>query len=262
LFFVLIYYMIGMMISTSSSKTRTSVVAILLIWVFFQLIIPKLSDMFGALVYPVRTETEVSLEKSLLAKSIDNETAKKLGRQFDLIFSGAREGAADDLASPERKKWDAVKGGIEQRARERKSQQISAIDETYLQQKRRQRNLAVNLSLISPSAVFARFIADICGTGEIERTKYLDAVKAHQKALDNELFSKVKRTVMISPQGGTSLGFSVQPVDFRKLPKFSVASTSLAETFKENWRSLVSLAFWLIAPFAVAYARFLRYDVR
>jgi ABC-type transport system involved in multi-copper enzyme maturation permease subunit len=63
-------------------------------------------------------------------------------------------------------------------------------------------------------------------------------------------------------RGGTSLGFSVQPVDFQKLPKFSVASTSPAEAFKENWRSLVSLAFWLIAPFAVAYFRFLKYDVR
>jgi ABC-type transport system involved in multi-copper enzyme maturation permease subunit len=63
-------------------------------------------------------------------------------------------------------------------------------------------------------------------------------------------------------RGGTSLGFSVQPVDFQKLPKFSVASTSLAEAFKENWRSLVSLAFWLIAPFAVVYFRFLKYDVR
>jgi ABC-type transport system involved in multi-copper enzyme maturation permease subunit len=261
-FFILIYYTIGMMISTSSSKTRTSVVAILLIWAFFQLIIPKLSDMLAALVYPVRTETEVSLEESLLAKSVDNETAKELGRQFDNIFSGARAGTADDPASPERKKWDAVKGDIEQRARERKSQQIAAIDETYRQQKQRQQNLAVNLSLVSPSAAFARFIADVCATGEIERTNYIEAVKAHQKALDNELFSKVKRTVMISPRGGTSLGFSVQPVDFQKLPKFSVAPSSLAETFKENWRSLVSLAFWLIAPFAVAYVRFLRYDVR
>ena len=62
--------------------------------------------------------------------------------------------------------------------------------------------------------------------------------------------------------GGTSLGFSVQPVDFQKLPKFSVASTSPAEAFKENWRSLVSPAFWLIAPFAVAYVRFLKFDVR
>ena len=62
--------------------------------------------------------------------------------------------------------------------------------------------------------------------------------------------------------GGTSLGFSIRPVDFQKLPKFSVASTSPAETFKESWRSLVSPAFWLIAPFAVAYVRFLKYDVR
>jgi len=64
------------------------------------------------------------------------------------------------------------------------------------------------------------------------------------------------------PRGGTSLGFSVQAVDFQKLPKFSIAPSSLAETFKENWRSLISLAFWLIAPFAMAYLRFLRYDVR
>jgi ABC-type transport system involved in multi-copper enzyme maturation permease subunit len=260
--FILIYYTIGMTISTSSSKTRTSVVAILLIWAFFQLIMPKLGDMLAALVYPVRTETEVSLEKFLLAKSIDYETAKELGRQYDNVFSGAREGAADDPASPERKKWDALKADIEQRARERKSQQMASIDETYRQQKQRQQNLAVNLSLVSPSAAFARFISDVCQTGEMERKNYVDAVKAHQKALDNELFSKIKRTVMILPAGQTSLGFSVQPVDFQKLPKFSIAPSSLAETFKENWRSLVSLAFWLIAPFAMAYLRFLRYDVR
>ena len=260
--FILTYYTIGMAISTSSSKTRTSVVSILLIWAFFQLIMPKLGDMLAALVYPVRTETEVSLEKSLLAKSVDYETAKELGRQYDNVFSGAREGAADDPASPERKKWDTLKADIEQRTRERKSQQISSIDETYRQQKQRQQNLAVNLSLVSPSAAFARFISDVCQTGEMERKNYIDAVKAHQKALDNELFNKVKRTVMISPRGQTMLGFSVQAVDFQKLPKFSIAPSSLTETFKENWRSLVSLAFWLVAPFAMAYLRFLRYDVR
>lgn len=263
-FFILIYYTIGMTVSTSSSKTRTSVVSILLVWALFQLIMPKLGDMLATLVYPIRTETEVSLEKSLLAKTVDYETAKDLGRQFDKIFGWERERAeaADDPLSPERKQWDATKGDIERRARERKSQQIAAIDETYRQQKRRQQNLAVNLSLISPSAAFARFIADICGTGEVERTHYLNAVKAHQMALDNELFSKIKRTVMISPAGQTSLGFSVQPVVVENLPKFSIAPSSLAEIFKENWRSLVSLAFWLIAPFAVAYVRFLRYDVR
>ena len=260
--FLLAYFTLGTMISASSSKTRTALVAILLVWVFFQLMVPKLSDMLAAIVHPVRTETQVSLEKSLLAGSLGMETARELGRQYDLIFGTAPKGIADDEESPERKKWDALKAGIEQDAKERKVQLLGAIDETYRQQKRRQQNLAVNLSLVSPSAAFARFVADVCGTGELERTKYVEAVKAHERALDGALFSKVKRTLMIHPGGGTSLGFSAQPVDFKALPQFTIAPASLGDIFRANWKSLLSLVFWLIAPFAAAYVRFIKYDVR
>jgi ABC-type transport system involved in multi-copper enzyme maturation permease subunit len=260
-FFILTYFVIGLAVSTVTAKARTSLVAILILWTAFQLIIPKMSDMAASLIHPVRTETEVSLQKSLLVHSLDIEAAKKLGRQYDLIFSGAAEKANDDN-SPERKKWDPLRDDIELRARERKSQQLSAIDETYLQEKRRQANLALSLSLISPSAAFARIISDVCGTGELEREKYIEAVRAHQKALDNELFSKVKRTLMMHGGGGVSMSFSTMPVDPTKLPKFTIAPASLGETFKADVRSLISLALWLIVPFAFAYVKFLKYDVR
>jgi ABC-type transport system involved in multi-copper enzyme maturation permease subunit len=260
--FILTYFTIGIAVSTSAAKARTSLVAILIVWAAFQLIIPKLGDMVARLVHPVRTDTEVSLQKSLLVRSLDMETAKELGRQYDLIFSAAPKGAADDEKSPERKKWDPIRDDIQLRARERKGQQLSAIDETYAQEKQQQLSLAVNLSLVSPSAAFARFIADVCGTGELERAKYIEAVRSHQKALDNELFSKVKRTLMMHEGGGMSMSFSAMPVDASKLPKFSIVPASMAETFKANVRSLLSLAFWLIVPFAFAYAKFSKYDVR
>jgi ABC-type transport system involved in multi-copper enzyme maturation permease subunit len=260
--FILAYFTIGIAVSTSAAKARTSLVAILIIWVAFQLIIPKLSDMLAQIVHPVRTETEVSLEKSLLVRSLDTETARELGRQYDLIFDAAPKDAANRDDSPERKKWDPIRDDIQLRARERKTQQLAAIDETYLQERRRQQDLAVNLSLVSPSAAFARFIADVCGTGELERAGYLEAVRSHQKALDNELFSKVKRTLMIHAGGGMSMGFSALPVDPAKLPRFSIAPATIGEAFKENGKTLLSLAFWLIAPFAFAYAKFIRYDVR
>jgi ABC-type transport system involved in multi-copper enzyme maturation permease subunit len=260
--FMLTYFTIGVAVSTSTAKARTSLVAILIIWAAFQLIVPKLGDMVARLVYPVRTETGVSLQKSLLVRSLDMDTAKELGRQYDLIFDAAPKGAADDTNSPERKKWDPLRDDIQRRARERKAQQLGAIDESYLQDRRRQQSLAVNLSLLSPSAAFARLIADVCGTGELERTKYLDAVRAHQRALDSELFSKVKRTLMIHEGGHLSMGFSAQPVDASKLPKFSITPATIAETFKANVRSLLSLAVWLIAPFAFAYVKFIKYDVR
>jgi ABC-type transport system involved in multi-copper enzyme maturation permease subunit len=67
---------------------------------------------------------------------------------------------------------------------------------------------------------------------------------------------------MIHEGGQMSMGFSAQPVDASKLPKFSIAPATVAETLKANARSLVSLLVWLIAPFAFAYARFRKYDVR
>jgi len=260
--FVLTYFTIGIAVSASTAKARTSLVAILIIWAAFQLIVPKLGDMVARLVHPVRTETEVSLQKSLLVRSLDMEQAKELGRQWDLIFASLSPEARDKQDSPENKKWGPIRDDIQLRTREKKGQQLAAIDETYTQEKRRQLDLAVNLSLVSPSAAFARLIADICGTGELERARYLEAVRAHQKALDNELFSKVKRTLMIHEGGGMSLGFSAQPVDASKLPRFSITPATVAETLKANARSLVSLFFWLIAPFAFAYAKFIKYDVR
>ena len=204
--FILTYFTIGIAVSTSTSKARTSLVAILIIWAAFQLIVPRLGDMIARLVHPVRTETQVSLQKSLLVRSLDTETAKELGRQYDLIFEGAPQGAADDENSPETEEVGPDPGRHPELGPGRaKSQQLSAIDETYLQERRRQLDLAVNLSLVSPSAAFARFLADVCGTGELERAQYIEAVRSHQKALDNELFSKVKRTLMMHEGGGMSM---------------------------------------------------------
>lgn len=260
--FILTYFTIGIAVSTYTAKARTSVVAIIIIWAAFQLIIPKLGDMTARLIHPVRTDTEVSLQKSLLIKALDLETAKELGRQYDLIFGPNPAKTADNEGSPERKKWDPMREDIQRRARENKSLKLAAIDDAHRRELKRQLDLAVNLSLVSPSAAYARFISDVCGTGELEREKYQDAVKAYQKVLDNDLFSKVRRTLMMHAGGKMSMGFSAEPLENFKMPKFTIAGTTLAETFRANLRSLLSLLVWLIAPFAFAYSRFIKYDVR
>lgn len=259
--FVLIYFVIGLAVSSTTAKARTSLVAILIIWAAFQLIIPKMSDMAARLIHPVRTDTEVSLQKSILVRTLDMEQARELGREYDRVYANAPESAQEEN-SPERKRWDPLRDGIQQRYRERKSRELGAIDETFLQEKRRQTSLALNLSLVSPSAAFARFVSDVCGTGELERTKYTEAVRSHQIALDTALFGKVKRTVMLHEGGRTSVGFTAMPVDAANLPKFTVATATLAEAFKANGRSLISLLLWLILPYAFAYVKFLKYDVR
>jgi ABC-type transport system involved in multi-copper enzyme maturation permease subunit len=261
--FILTYYSLGIMISASAHKTRTSLVMILLLWGFLQLIAPKMSDMVASFLHPVRTETALSLEKSLITSSSDDELAKELGRQYIATFGSdeMRMGQSQE-ETPEQVKWDGIKKGIEQKYHDLKTQQLNAIDESYRHEKSTQEAIAINLSFFSPSAAFARLLTDICATGDLEKTKYLTAVVSHQAALDDELFGRVKRTMMKFPNGKTALSFSAEPVNFKSLPNFSINPTSLRETFKADWESMLSLIFWLIAPFAVAYVRFLRYDVR
>ena len=261
--FILVYYSLGIMISTTAHKTRTALVMILLLWGLLQLIIPKMSDMAASLIHPVRTETALSLEKQLIANSNDEEMAKELGRQYMAIFgtSEMRMGQQQE-ETPEQQKWASVKKDVEQKYLGLKTQQLKAIDDSYLQEKATQEAIGTNLSFLSPSAAFARLLTDVCSTGEIEKSKYLTAVRAHQAALDDELFGKVKRTMMKFPDGKTALTFSAEPINFKSLPVFTVSPTSLAEVVKADWLSMVSLIFWLIVPFAIAYVRFLRYDVR
>ncbi len=126
-----------------------------------------------------------------------------------------------------------------------------------------QETIAGNLSLISPSAAFTRFLTDVCGTGEIDKAKYLEAVKIHQQTLDRALFSHVNKTTVIMPGGSTASASSIgELTDLKTLPSFSIRKASLSEVVVGNLGSLVSLALWLIAPFAAAYVRFLKYDVR
>jgi ABC-type transport system involved in multi-copper enzyme maturation permease subunit len=261
--FILSYFTLGLMVSASASRTRTTLVAILLVWIFFQLVIPKVSDMVASVLYPIRTETVVSMQKSLIVKSLDEEKAKLLGKQYETIFGKGAAFTNDLPQGPGLNEWTSSKNNTDREYRDRKAEQLRQVEDGYRREKRAQLSIAGSLSLVSPSAAFTRFLTDLCGTGEIDKEKYQAAVKAHQQTLDAELYSHVNKTTLILPGGGSGSSSSIDKfVDLKTLPEFSMTRASFSEVLAGNAGSLISIAFWLVAPFAVAYVKFLRYDVR
>lgn len=261
--FLMTYFALGLLVSASSARSRTALVATLLVWIALQMAVPRLSDMIASVVHPIPTETVVSMQKSVLVKSIEFEKARDLGRQWEALFGRGTPYTTEPEPASKRLEWEAFKTNLETRAAERKSSQLREIESGYQREKARQRAIAANLSLISPSAAFTRLLTDICGTGEIDRARYLDAVKAHQQTLDAALYSHVHKTTVIMPSGGSASASSIdQMVDPKTLPAFAFRRSNVGDALAGNWGSLISLAFWLIAPFAAAYVRFIKYDVR
>ncbi len=261
--FILIYFSIGIMISSSTARTRTSLIAIVVAWTFLQLIIPKVSGMIAALIYPVKTETVVSMEKSLAVNTLENEKSRVLGRGYQEIFGVDTMITSEIGSSPKKLEWNSFKAKTEQSYGEKEIAQKHSIDEEYEREKGIQQNIETDISLVSPSSAFDYLITGLCNTGIADQEKYVEAVKTHQQMLDRELFNLVERTSLTFPSGRTSASVSVGKIqDANSLSAFSFVRAGLGEIFSKNIGSLISLTFWLICPFAVGYKKFLNYDVR
>ncbi len=261
--FMLTYFALGLLVSAGTARARSALVATLLIWIVLQLVVPKVSDMVAAVVYPVQTETVVSLQKSMIVKSLDEERGKLLGREYERIFGRGTPLTNDGTPRPGDDEWNAVKSDADRRFGERKSGQLRELTESHRREKQVQQMIASSIALLSPGAAFTRLITDLCATGEIDKEKYADAVSNHQQTLDAALFSHVSKTTLIFPGGGSASSSSIdQLVDLKTLPGFSMGETTLGEAVAGNWGSILSIAFWLLGSFAVSHVRFLGYDVR
>jgi ABC-type transport system involved in multi-copper enzyme maturation permease subunit len=261
--FLLIYFLLGIMISSTTSRTRTSLIAVIVVWTFLQLIIPKVGLTAASLVHPIKTETVLSMEKSLAINKDENEKSRALGREYHRIFGTDTLLAFDRGSNAENAEWNLSKTRILRSYGEKETAQIQILDSAYEREKWIQQDIATSLSFISPSASFGDLAADLCGTGSTDRKRFIDAVSRYQKNLDRELFGLVERTPITFVSGQTGYIISVTKLqDTKSLPEFSVKRAGLLEIFSNNIASMVSLALWLIIPFAVTYRRFMRYDVR
>ncbi len=261
--FMFIYFSIGVMISSSTARTRTSLIAVVVAWTFLQLIVPKVSNTLAALIYPIKTETVVSMERSLAVNALESEKSNILGREYQKIFGVDTIINGDIGLSPKGPEWDSFDEKIERSYEEKEAARIHSIDESYQREKEIQQGIETDISLISPSSAFDNIITGLCNTGISDKDKYADAVKKYQQVLDRELFSLVKRTTLMFQSGRTSAFVSIGKVrDPNSLPVFSARRAGLAEIFSRNVDSLISLTIWLIVPFAIAYKKFVKYDVR
>jgi ABC-type transport system involved in multi-copper enzyme maturation permease subunit len=261
--FMLTYFALGLLASTSTARGRSALVVTLLIWIVLQLVVPNVSDMVASVVYPVRTETVVSLQKSMIVKTLEEERGKLLGREYERIFGRGTPLTSDPTPRPGLEEWNTIKNDADHRFAERKSEQLRQVTDAHRREKQVQRTIANSIALLSPGAAFTRLITDLCATGEVDKAKYLDAVATHQQTLEAALFSHISKTTLIFPGGGTASSSSINElVDLKTLPGFSVNEATVGDAVAGNWGSVLSIAFWLLAAFALSHVRFLGYDVR
>jgi ABC-type transport system involved in multi-copper enzyme maturation permease subunit len=259
------FYTLGLMVSAFCHSTRTAIVALLVVWVLLQLVIPKAGEMIAKVISPVRSEEAVRVEKAAVMADLQDRQLDRGGEMFQRIFGTDQLNSGlvrDD--TPEGQRFRQEYQALTEELWQEQNTRLRAVDQAYEREQLSQRRLASSLALLSPAAAYGFLVSDAAGTGDLAYAQYLVDVDNYHNILDRTVLSKLRDAQVKIRVGQSSFWMTVgdRPDWEEEVPTFETTALDQGQVIQANAWGLVSLFAYVLIPFALAYVAFLRYDVR
>lgn len=277
LLFISIFYLIGLTISCTVKNSTLSMLLSLFVWVILILVIPNVSPYVAAQFYKVpsvnKIEKEMARINGVERDDLLNERTKDLANQYRTQYVNTIDMSVVEC-------WDKVtiSDYLEQNPQAREiyalwvkdidamiksvnNEQLEKADKLSAdlkQQSKKQTALAKNIAAASPYSCFLYIATDITGTG-LHNIAYVETQMSEQsdifyKYLEHKFQETVKQDPAFSYE--SYLDISDRPPIY--VHKEEPITTKLAATLP-YWLILIAFNALFIA---LAYVRFMRYDVR
>lgn len=274
LLFLFTIFNLGIFISTLTHNSTTSIITLILIWVFFILVIPKVSPMISGILYPLKSQQIFEIEKRMLKESIEDELDNQERELFERLVaeSGMDIYTYYDLHAPEtenaREKYDELVIPLQNEYKDKISSELTKIENQYQNKKSIQAAIAVNFSRVSPISCYTYIIAELSGTGNLELENFYNYSKNFQSRVKQEIYDHWTHQVYKAKHGGfrSSGGyFKKEGVveDNIPVPHFSsYKHAGFNVALQSVWIDIVLLILYSFLFFYASFVSFLRYDVR
>ena len=282
--FIMLFYLLGLMISAFFRYSSTSILNCLFLWVLLVLVIPNVSPYISAQLrhVPSIRETQRQSEEINRAsrevlrqrrKEIVNTFRNDYGGLFSTFESlgfgtildneiGDKEkveelAAADPQFKAMVNAFQRELGQAQQEWRDKLRKEEDTLWGNLNTKAAAQTRLAKNLACISPLANFVYVARDLTGTG-LRSLKYFEQVKAdYRKLFWRHFFKKEREAEKNDP---TFRGDSF--LDLGDYPRFEFKEEALKSKLGAALPYWGILGLFNVVFFAAAFAGFMRYDVR
>jgi ABC-type transport system involved in multi-copper enzyme maturation permease subunit len=268
-----VFFSLGLFISARTSRSSTSFLVLLFLWVVFVMVIPKVAVITAGQIRPIPSVHEITAKKDAFLKQIQIEGQKTANEQIRKIMAEASAGMPDasKASTPE----DRARVQREREARQKEAQQkmqqfiqdyqqqlTSKIDENnaalerdYQLKKQAQQTLAVNLSRISPASALTFGSMTLARTGVDEYERFLASVRAYKPIYTKWVNSKLGQAFNFQTGEQTKIKID-------DMPQHSIAPEALGKSLVRTLPDYALMLVMIIVFFVGAYVSFLRYDVR
>ncbi len=284
--FITLFYLLGLMVSTFSRYSSTSILTCLFLWVLLILVIPNMCPFISAQLYRIPSINKIerqlhhltSIERDELGREFSREVLRKFATEHGALFSEFESmefGGLRGECSPENRKAtqqrtaadpqfkamvDAFREQYNQawtkanRIQGEKAEKIRRDRDTKVAA---QNKIAKNLTCISPCANFIYVATDLTGTGlrSFDYFNWLDG--EYDKMFLPYLQRKVQEAMEKDPTFNTN-----SFLDVSDRPRFVFKEESLRDKLNAVLPYWGILFLFNVVFFGGAFVGFLRYDVR
>jgi ABC-2 type transport system permease protein len=246
---------LALAVSALTTRSAHSFLALLVLWVVLVLVLPRSAVLLAGRAVEVPTVDQVETQASRYQKQLWEEERTRL------------QGFRPTTTGDPRAMIEEFQKFMGERADEREkksSEYLGRLLEERANRQAVQEHLALGLARLSPAATFSLAATHLAGTSLDLQARFRRAAREYQEAYGRFLLAKTG----MNPGGGMVVfrladdSPTPTPVDPREIPEFVYRPTSLAEVFPGALPDLGILAGVALLGFGVAFAAFIRYDVR
>jgi len=264
----------GILISVLTRVSSTSFLILLVSWICFVLMIPKLGTMAAGQLVTVPGVAEIEAQKS----AIENELWDNHERQMAEEWS-KRNAVMSDMTADERSQYqddnmwnwmqedDAARKVVQKEITENNRK----MNEDLRNRKMQQEKLGFLLSRFSPSSSFQLAAMNLAGTDIGLKNRYIQAMDNYKTLFTNFIENKQKESgqpegmqIMIDSERGLSVKTPdmKKTIDISEMPQFQYNDLSYKTVLNASMADLGLLLLYCIISLFFSLVAFIRYDVR
>ena len=244
-----VFFSLGLFISARTSRSSTSFLVLLFIWVVFVMVIPKAAVVAASHIRPIPSIHEIEAKKAAFLRQVSAEEQKSLQ---EWIKNNAPTFPKDQKKAQEMLMKHVQE--VQDNATTRIDENNAILEKDFQLRKNAQQTLAVNLSRISPASALTFGSMTLARTGVDEYNRFLASLRTYKPIYTKWINSKMGSSI-------ADLQARAQ-IDISDMPQHAFEPESLNQSMVRALPDFGLMIGLIIVFFVGAYVSFLRYDVR
>lgn len=254
LLYIGVFLMLGLVVSSRTNRSTTSLMLLLFIWVVAVLAVPKISMITASKIHPVASAQEVQAEKDAKSAEMLKEGQEKM---FKYIAEIRERGEGQDE--------NAIRAEIAKLSEEITTNMTEETKKIQMEHDRRRESqfqLASNISRLSPASVYTYASIDLARTGLDRQRRFMEAARGYQPGL-HQYYTKMMPKMMEQQQKQmTGQTFEEEKMSLDDLPALDFRESTLTDSWNSVWVDFLILFLLVACLFMFSYIGFVRSDVR